>query len=121
MSLLKKGSFILLCSFFCFSASHAQHIDSSSNGMLNKPYRLNNYASPSVQQPFPFKSLIAPAFMIGYGFVTLKSDGLIDVNEKLHEEVWIENPHKKQHVDNYLQFAPAAAVYALNMAGIHGK
>jgi len=59
--------------------------------------------------------------MIAYGVISLKSDGLQDWNEKVKEEIWNEHPHTFIHLDNYLQFAPAAAVYGLNMLGIKGK
>jgi len=105
-----------------FSQTKAQYIDSTTNTIIKKhAYRFNNYDQQNLQKPFPVKSLALPAFMIAYGFTTLKSDGLYDINEKIQEEVWQENPHKKQHIDNFLQFAPAIAVYGLNMAGIHGK
>jgi membrane-associated phospholipid phosphatase len=47
-------------------------------------------------------------------------DALTDVNETLKNTIWDKNPHHTVTIDNYLQFAPAAAVYGLNMAGIHG-
>jgi hypothetical protein len=111
----------LFCSILFISQSKAQYIDSATNAANHKPtYRFNNY-DPQLQKPFPVKSLLVPAFMVAYGFTTLKSNHLIGVNEKIHEEVWLENPHKKKHIDNFLPFAPALAVYGLNMAGIHGK
>ncbi len=59
--------------------------------------------------------------MIAYGITALKSDGLRDWNEGIKEEIWTEAPHNQVHIDNYLQWAPAAAVYGLNLAGIHGE
>lgn len=79
-----------------------------------------NYAA-SVNKPFPFKSMILPGAMIAYGFTALNSHGLKSVNSKVKEEIWTEDPHPRTHIDNILQFAPAISVYALNMAGIHGK
>ncbi|MEO8769748.1 MAG: phosphatase PAP2 family protein [Ferruginibacter sp.] len=68
-----------------------------------------------------FRSFALPAVMIAYGFTTLNSDGLKDFNEDVKKEVWTENPHKQIHIDNYLQFVPAIAVYGLNISGIKGK
>lgn len=79
------------------------------------------WSNSSLPKKFPAKSFIIPGFMIAYGFTTLKSDGLADINEGIKEEWWTESPHKKRHIDNYLQFSPAIAVYALNAAGIKGK
>jgi hypothetical protein len=113
---------LFLFTIVSFTQTKAQYIDSTTSAIIQKhSWRFNNYDQQYVQKPFPVKSLALPAFMIAYGFTTLKSDGLYDINEKVQEEIWQENPHKKQHIDNFLQFAPAIAVYGLNMAGIHGK
>lgn len=70
---------------------------------------------------FPTRALIMPGIMVAYGFATIKSDGLKHLNEEIKEEIYTEYPHKLIHADNYLQFAPAAAVYGLNAFGIKGK
>ncbi|MBE7173022.1 MAG: phosphatase PAP2 family protein [Williamsia sp.] len=59
--------------------------------------------------------------MVAYGVIGLRSHRLQAANEEVQEELWAENPHKLFHVDNYLQWAPAVAVYGLNLAGIKGK
>jgi membrane-associated phospholipid phosphatase len=60
--------------------------------------------------------------MIAYGFVTLKTNGMLkNFNNNVKDEIWTDNPHKQFHADNYLMFAPAVAVYGLNALGIHGK
>jgi len=97
------------------------------SGFLNHP-RLTDTISPRVRwdlpparQPFNFRKALLPAAMIAYGVVSLKTDGLQDWNEKVKEEIWTEHPHTLFHLDNYLQYAPVAAVYGLNMMGIKGK
>lgn len=70
---------------------------------------------------FPLNGLIIPAGMVAYGVIGLHNTGLRNVNEKINEEVAMEHPHNNVSIDNYLQFAPAAAVYGLNAMGIHGK
>lgn len=85
-----------------------------------QPVRIN-WNSPPVKKVFPYNRLIIPATMITYGIVSLKTDGLQDWNEGIKEEIWTEQPHHNIHLDNYLQWAPAAMVYGLNLAGIHGK
>lgn len=67
------------------------------------------------------KSLIIPATLVTYGFISLESDGLQSLDNKIKDEIWTENPHKTVKIDNYLQYAPAAAVYGLNAIGIKGK
>jgi len=74
----------------------------------NKTYKLN------------YKYLIAPTVFIGYGIVSLESDGLKQLNASTREEI---NEHHPDHIrlDNYTQYAPALMVYGLNAAGIKGK
>jgi hypothetical protein len=67
------------------------------------------------------KPYIIPAVLITYGVVTLNSAGLKNFNEQVKEEIWTNHPHPPKHIDNYLQFVPAAAVYTLNALGIKGK
>jgi membrane-associated phospholipid phosphatase len=59
--------------------------------------------------------------MIAYGFAAAKTDVFLDLSEAVKEEVWDDHPHSLTHLDNYLQYAPAAAVYVLNFAGIKGE
>jgi membrane-associated phospholipid phosphatase len=76
---------------------------------------------PAVKNPFPYKSFIVPATFIVYGVISLHADALQDINETVRREVYtVRQPHKTT-IDNYLQYAPAAAVYGLNIAGVHGK
>jgi len=118
--LTKLFSFLL---FFSVHQLSAQVTDSST---LNK--ELFSLKYPSVNSPitthpapFPAKSFIIPGIMVTMGALTLGSHELQEVNMEMKEEIWLENPHKFQHIDNYLQFAPAAAVYGLNAMGIKGK
>lgn len=69
---------------------------------------------------FNYKQLIIPTLFIGYGVVGIGSDQLIGFNNGLKNEV-IEHIDKKITVDDFSQYAPAAAVYALNNLGIKGK
>lgn len=67
------------------------------------------------------KSLLIPAGLITYGFIALENDGLKNLDNSIKEEIWTERPHKPITIDNYLQYAPAVAVYGLNAVGIKGK
>ena len=67
------------------------------------------------------KSLIIPAGLITYGLIALENDGLKQVNNNTKLEIREDNPTFITKADNYLQFAPAAAVYGLNAFGIKGK
>lgn len=66
------------------------------------------------------KSFYIPAALITYGVVSLESHNLRQVNHKVHREISMEDPQKRLRIDDYLQYAPAVAVYGLNVAGVKG-
>ncbi|WP_163410251.1 phosphatase PAP2 family protein [Flavobacterium ajazii] len=69
---------------------------------------------------FNYKQLIVPGLLIGYGVIGLESDQLKSYNSDIREEVQ-EDIDKKITIDDFSQYAPAAAVYGLNALGIEGK
>lgn len=77
----------------------------------------------TIQKQNKTKSLIyiVPSAMIVYGVTALKSKSLIRINEEIKRTVWTNNPHGHLRIDDYTLFAPAAAVYVLNAAGVKGK
>lgn len=64
-----------------------------------------------------YSRYVLPAAFIAYGVATRVSKDLRELDESTHNEV-SEHLYSKIPVDDYLQFAPAVAVYALDMAGI---
>ncbi len=82
--------------------------DSIIKNTNNNTYKLN------------YKHLIAPTVFIGFGIVSLESDGLKQLNYSTRDEI---GEHQPKHIslDNYTQYAPAAMVYGLNAAGIKGR
>lgn len=73
------------------------------------------------ERRFPVKPFILPFSLMVAGFIAERTDPSLDLNEYFQEEIWTENPHPNTTVDNYLQFAPAAAVFTLNVVGIKGR
>lgn len=70
-------------------------------------------------KPYAF---IAPAVLIGYGFAAVYDKGALNqLDLSTKAELQEDHPLFAAHVDDYLQFAPAAAVYALNLSGVKGK
>jgi membrane-associated phospholipid phosphatase len=67
------------------------------------------------------KSLVFPSILIAYGFIALGSEELHEMDYSIKEEIHQDHPGIHTHIDNYLQYAPGLAVYALNAAGIKGK
>ncbi len=117
-----RKTLVVFATLIPFSSLIAQVSDTNTVRMTEpKSIKKIDWESVHSKTQFTYRSFVIPAFMIAYGVTTLKSDGLQDINENIKEEIWTESLHKKIHIDNYLQFAPAAAVYALNIAGIKGK
>ncbi|MES2486403.1 MAG: phosphatase PAP2 family protein [Bacteroidota bacterium] len=69
---------------------------------------------------FNYKQLIIPSVLIGYGIVGLESDQLKTWNLQLRDEVK-EDIDEKISIDDFTQWAPAAAVFALDGLGIESK
>jgi hypothetical protein len=77
---------------------------------------------PTPKRKFQATAFIAPVLLAGYGFAAVYDHGALkqlDVSTKA--ELQEDHPLFAAHVDDYIQFAPAAAVYALNLSGIKGK
>jgi hypothetical protein len=69
---------------------------------------------------FNIKQLIIPVGLCTYGIVAMDSDYLKNVNTEIREELK-ESIDEKITIDDFSQYAPAVAVYALNNVGIQGK
>lgn len=69
---------------------------------------------------FNYKQLIVPSLLIGYGIVGLESDKIKEWNLGIRNEV-VEDIDNKLTIDDFMQYAPAVSVYALNNLGIKGK
>lgn len=67
-----------------------------------------------------YSKFIIPAAMISYGVITRKSSSLQALDHSTHREV-SEHLKVKIPIDDYSQYAPALAVYGLDLAGIKAK
>ncbi|MHA4845994.1 phosphatase PAP2 family protein [Flavitalea antarctica] len=121
--MLKKRWFHLLSIlvFFSYSAG-AQITDTTGLSTLaaKKRFLTPVIATPPPETRITLKSFYVPAALITYGIVSLESHNLRQINHKVREEIYLESPNKKVRVDNYLQYAPAVAVYGLNLVGVKG-
>lgn len=66
-------------------------------------------------------SFILPGALVTYGVVALNNNQLRNLDVSTSKEMLEDQPHFKTSIDNYLQYAPAAAVYGLNALNIKGK
>lgn len=64
--------------------------------------------------------LAVPAALIGVGVIGLESDWLKYQNNEIRDELQ-ENIDRRLTVDDFSQYAPAAAVYGLNLFGVKGR
>lgn len=69
---------------------------------------------------FNYKQLIIPAALIGYGVIGIESDQIKSWNHNIREEV-IEDIDGKITIDDFTQWSPAGAVYALDALGVESK
>lgn len=116
---------ILICTMLlimrgatCFS----QQPDSIAVNRFAGGDELKNISQEIKPVKFISAAFVAPAVLIGYGFVAVYTNGAlkrIDLNTRA--ELQEDHPKFAAHVDNYLQFAPALAVYGLNLSGVKGK
>ena len=107
---------IITCStLFC----NAQHIVADTSINVQGP--LNNVTSKNDQTKSTLKGLIVPVGLITYGFIALGKNELKQLDKSTKATITTNHLGYKTTVDNYLQFAPAISVYALNMCGVKGK
>lgn len=119
----KQISLFSLLIFFCLPSQAQLTIDTANTDKQEfklKPLQESPVNKKNIDR-FRAKSLFIPGFMITYGFASMEVEGLENFNAELKDEIYAEKPHKKISIDNYLQFAPALAVYGLNAMGIKGK
>ena len=88
---------------------------------------LNCYAqekdSTSLAKKTPgITSFILPTALVGYGLISLAGNNVIrDLDFTTKSELQEDHPLFAAHADNFLQFSPAAAVFALKFAGVKGR
>lgn len=116
---------ILTVSILIISATYgkAQHTGIAGNPFGNRDTTspANNWKISDEQKYFSPKSMILPTAMITYGLLSLNSDGIRKIDTNLRRKIWVENPHKQFHLDNYLVLAPGIAAFTLSAFGVYGK
>lgn len=99
---------LLLITFLYALSLKAQTVGKDTLSIEDKAYK------------FSAKKLIVPSVFISYGIVSLTSPKLKELNLSTRHETR-EHFIAGATIDNYMQYAPAAAVYGLNLAGVKGK
>lgn len=113
-----KFSLLILAACLPGLAS-AQILQSEKSDSVNaRPISVMNTRA---QNPPAIKSFIAPAILVSYGLVSLGNNAIRTLDYTTKAELQEDHPLFANHVDNYMQYVPMVAVYALNFAGIKGK
>jgi len=117
-----RSIFLTASVILAFSSSiFSQTVDSVSLTPADSAGRWYT-GNPVPKCKFKAVTFIAPVVLAGYGFAAVYDRGALkqlDLSTKA--ELQEDHPLFAAHVDDYVQFAPAAAVYALNLAGVKGK
>lgn len=93
----------------------------SQSGIPDSLRNNDRYGRQSFTNPVRISAIIIPSIALAYGFVKLNNNALKNLDLEARHEFYDEHPHKQFIIDNYLQFAPGATVFALNALGIKGK
>jgi membrane-associated phospholipid phosphatase len=105
---LRTKRFLITCilfSFFIHANAHLTGDSATIQGKSNHKWQ---------------KVVLVPSSFLGAGLIVATDNDVFDrfeVNEERQEYL----PKFHTHIDNYLQFAPVAAVYGLRMAGIKAE
>lgn len=110
--------------FFAFGVNvnlFAKEVDSLKNA---SPDSLGRWYAGNIIPKRQFKIIpfIAPTVLISYGFIAVYDKGALNrLDLSTRDELQEDHPLFAAHIDDYAQFAPAAAVYVLNLSGVKGK
>ncbi len=111
MKLLKTTFLLFLLPTSILFAQNTSNIDKQdSASFVEKQIKRQQFKS----------SLKVPALLAGAGLLAY-SDNDIFSNAEIKEERNEKYPQFRIHADDYLQYAPIATVYGLNLLGIKGK
>ncbi|MEJ7736610.1 MAG: phosphatase PAP2 family protein [Chitinophagaceae bacterium] len=116
---MKKYS-LLLVHVLLVSSSFSQESDRQIAADIIIQNPVNRDSIKTVNKRFA-KTLIIPAVFIGYGALTLGNHSLRLVNDNFKKELQRSSPSFHSRMDNFMQYSPAVAVYALNAVGIKGQ
>ncbi|MET4080395.1 membrane-associated phospholipid phosphatase [Pedobacter sp. UYP30] len=110
---------LLAILFLCLaSVASAQQFNKPNNSYLDSVTLLH----PVAKQKFKVAPFILPTIFVTYGFIAANTKGALNkLDLSTKAELQEDHPLFAAHVDDYLQFAPVVAYYALNFSGVKGK
>jgi membrane-associated phospholipid phosphatase len=117
---LKKIIFILL-TILAFEAS-AQVKDTAKNKIADT-LKNDLLTAPDTVKQLHSKpgSIIVPVVLVGYGVASFVVHPIRRFDYYIRDRIAISDPNYNSKMADYLQLAPIALVYGLNLVGDHGK
>lgn len=117
--------FFLIAALFGINSIHAQQkiVRGITGDTVVQKQKLKPFSGFDMarEENRKIRSLIIPVGLITYGFVALGNNGITNLDKTTRYEIREDHPTFITKIDNYLQYAPAVAVYGLNALGIKGK
>jgi len=112
------GSLLLLCT----ATTCIAQVQDSLAVIQAQQLALKNIQQEIKPVKFRPAQFVAPIVLMGYGFATVYNNGALkELDQSTRAELQEDHPLFAAHVDDYIQFAPALAVYGLNLSGIKGR
>jgi len=115
----------LLLALFCFFSIEvgAQQITDTTKKNLGDTIKKDLFTAPDTIKHLHSKVLafVTPVALITYGALSFTVHPIRRFDYFIHSEVEKKYPTFHSTAESYFQFAPIAAVYALNLAGVEGK
>ncbi len=114
---------LVFIAFISMINVRAQYTDTSAVRQITKDTAssVNKWNVATTKRTARYRKFIVPGILMVYGFASLESNYLKRLDVQMKNELYLEHPHKKTKIDDYLRFAPGAAVYGLNALGTKGR
>ena len=75
-------------------------------------------AADTVKKGWKGASYVLPAALLTYGWLKPVAPGIERLDDRIHERIQERHPGFSTQLDSYLQWAPSASIYAMDLAGV---
>lgn len=79
------------------------------------------HADSSGKAYYKWERMVVPSVLISYGVTSICNPKLMKLNEDIRFKICGNEPYRRTHLDDYVQYAPGIMALGLNMAGVKGK
>jgi len=114
---MMKSILIFFVFLAAFSTAGAQDVPQEKDSLL-----LKDTARAEIRYKPRASAYIIPGVFIGYGLISLTGDNVVRrLDYTTNAELQEDHPSFAFKLDNYLRYAPAVAVYGLDLVGVKAK